>query len=146
MKRTKASFKALRESLGISQQLLADLAGVNIKTVKRWESPKQVAYGMAPDDVWEILFECQEKQDWVINTALDKAEEIMEEYGEPHSFALTYWSSEEEYEQAHPGEGRFWQVSNARTRILSRELRNMGFEVTLDFPGIKAILEAEGTE
>ena len=37
---TKAGFKVLRESLGLYQSDVAEAAGVDVKTVKNWESPR----------------------------------------------------------------------------------------------------------
>ena len=38
---TKAGFKVLRESLGLYQSDVAEAAGVDVKTVKNWESPRR---------------------------------------------------------------------------------------------------------
>ena len=46
---TKAGFKVLRESLGLYQSDVAEAAGVDVKTVKNWESPRlTVAVGKPP--------------------------------------------------------------------------------------------------
>ena len=37
---TKAGFKVLRESLGLYQSDVAQAEGVDVKTVKNWESPR----------------------------------------------------------------------------------------------------------
>ena len=38
--RTKAEFRAIREQLGMSQSVLADMMDVQDRSVRRWESPE----------------------------------------------------------------------------------------------------------
>ena len=38
MERTKADFKALRETVGMSQQALADALHVDKRSIQRWEA------------------------------------------------------------------------------------------------------------
>ena len=40
MNRNKATFRAMRETLGLTQQSLADRLNVKVLSVKRWEMPK----------------------------------------------------------------------------------------------------------
>ena len=51
--RTKADFKALRETCGLSQQNVADALGVHLQTIKRWEKPS-FPYAV-PDDAFDYL-------------------------------------------------------------------------------------------
>lgn len=148
MKHTKANFKALRESLGMSQHLLAYLMGVDKRSVQRWESPSATAYRAAPEEAWELLEGFLKRQEWVVETSLEKADEVEEELGEARSFQITYWLSEDEYEQAHPGEGTFWQMANANSRLVAATLRAEGREVEFGFPGLMAInpSEEQGSE
>lgn len=139
MSRSKASFKALRETLGMSQQLLAELLHVDLRSVKRWESPTATAYKAAPDDAWELLESYAEKQAWVVETALDDVAETEERHGEPDVVSLTYWTSADQFEAAHPGWGQFWQMANANSRLIAWTLRNEGYQVDFDFPGLEAI-------
>lgn len=138
--RTKADFKALRELLGMSQQLLADLLNVRVLSVKRWENP---GYDWeAPEEAWKILDEYRAKQIEIIESAIDKAHELEEITGggqSPTTIHLTYWHNEEEYEDAHPGEGRFWQMANANSRLLSYLLYMDYFNIEFDFPGIRRV-------
>jgi DNA-binding transcriptional regulator YiaG len=39
MDRTKAEFRAIRETVGMTQGMLADALGVEQRSVRRWESP-----------------------------------------------------------------------------------------------------------
>lgn len=54
MKKSKAAFRAVREACGLSQQDVADEAGVQLRTVKKWESSGS-DIKQPPDDVWEWL-------------------------------------------------------------------------------------------
>ena len=142
MSKSKAQFKAMRELLGMSQQLLADLLSVDVRSVKRWESPTATAYKSAPDDAWELLDKYLEQQQWAVETGLQKVEETEDQMGRPpREVSLTYWFSEEAYEAAHPGEGRFWQMANANSRIVAAILRMDGYTVNFDFPGLKSLTD-----
>lgn len=136
--KTKADFKAKRELLGMSQQLLADLLKVDIRSVKRWESPTATAYKNAPQDAWDILDHYLERQTWTVETALDKFDELNEQTGLAKA-SLTYWFSEKDYENAHPGEGKFWQMANANSRLIASQLLAEGYEVDFNFGGLKEI-------
>lgn len=50
--RTKADFKAARESCGLTQQNVADACGVSVRAVKRWEKP---GWAEPPEDAWEYI-------------------------------------------------------------------------------------------
>lgn len=139
--RTKAGFKALRETVGMSQQLLAHLLNVDIRSVRRWESASESAYKGAPDDAWELLEGFRNRQDWAVDTALAKVPEIEDELSdmELREVSLTYWANADQYEAAHPGEGDFWQMANADSRLIATLLRAEGYTVNFDFPGLRAV-------
>lgn len=145
MEKTKANFKAIRELLGMSQQLLADMLHVDVRSVRRWESPTATNYGVAPDDAWKILEHYSEMQKWVIDSSLEKLEEIEDDMGsEPREVSLTYWQNAEDYDKAHPGEGMYWQMANANSRLIGAILRSEGYSVNFDFPGLKALEDEQG--
>ena len=132
MKHTKKNFKAMRELLGMSQQLLADLMQVDVRSVRRWESPKMEDY-RPPEDAWDILERFHEKQNWIIDTTLSNLDEVEEQMeGKPRTVNLSYWASAEEYEAAHPGEGKYWQMANANSRAVAVAL---GDEYEVEFGG-----------
>jgi DNA-binding transcriptional regulator YiaG len=68
---TSQELKALRESLGLSQQWLADQAGVQKRTVAYWESGRN----QVPKDVAEII----------LSAAKDAAKKKVTDY--PETFA-----------------------------------------------------------
>lgn len=131
--RTKADLKARREMLGMSQQLFASILGVDVRSVKRWESPDAVEYKEAPSEAWDVIEGFAQQQAWVIETALDNADASGAD-----EVSLTYWRSEAEYEAAHPGEGKFWQMANANSRLIAFLLEDDGYDVDFDFPGMGA--------
>lgn len=55
---TSAELKTMRESLGLSQQWLADKAGVRLRTIQRWEAGDQAV----PEDVAAIVHEMRQRQ------------------------------------------------------------------------------------
>lgn len=133
--RTKADFRACRELVGMSQNLLADLLGVSITSVKRWEHPDKE--WEPPEDAWDILDDAMERQAEVVSAAVDKAHELVGAVGkEPRSFQLTYWHGADDYESAHPGEGKFWQMANANSRAMAAILIAEGYEVGFNFGGL----------
>ena len=110
---------------------------VDVRSVKRWESPTNA--WEAPEDAWRVLEGFLERQEWMIDTSLDKVDDIEGAMGASHAVSLTYWLNEDEYEAAHPGEGKYWQTANATSRIVAAILRGEGHEVNFNFPGLKAL-------
>lgn len=134
MERTKAAFKALRERVGMSQNLLADAVGVRVLTVKRWEHPTY--QWTPPEDAWAVLVEAAALQMQVVGFAVDKAVELHKEIGSnPMSIELPYWFSANSYGAAHHGEGYKYQMANANIRMAAFELEAMGYNVRIDYGG-----------
>lgn len=140
--RSKADFKAKREGLGMSQSLLAELLGVNRVSVKRWESPS--FEWTPPKDAWDLLEEYEKLQGTVVDAAVQQVRKTAREHGVPDAVDLAYWHSEADYERAHPGEGRFWQMANANSRIIARILEDEGYGVVFGFPGVERVEEYLG--
>ena len=146
MQKTKANFKALRETVGMSQQYLADILGVNVRSIKRWENPKATDYGVAPQDAWDVLEDARKAQKTIVEMGVKQVKQLEKRMSEEsdadlNEVGLTYWFSENEYEKAHPGQGREWQMANANSRMVAFELEKLGYSVNFDFPGIKSITE-----
>lgn len=138
--RNKADFRALRELVGMSQQMLADELGVQIRSVKRWEHPN--FDWQPPQDAWDVLDEAREQQIDIVNFSLAKIREIeRDEDAEPRTVHLTYWRSAEDYEAAHPGEGENWQMANANSRLVWHALEALGYSVAFDFGGLASLEE-----
>jgi transcriptional regulator with XRE-family HTH domain len=138
--RSKARFKALRESVGLTQAALAAELGVEVRSVKRWEST--VAPQQAPDDAWAVLGECKAQQERIIEFATRKVLEIAEEEGSyPHSVEVSYWMSESDYLQwstdADNGIQGDWRMANANSRAVAAVLESHGIDaVFVDGSGL----------
>ncbi|MDY4522520.1 MAG: hypothetical protein SPD80_02860 [Atopobium sp.] len=127
--RSKAEFRALRETLGLTDARLADLAGVQERSVRRWATPSDTGY-RAPADVWELLDDMREQMQAAIDVALDIVEQQTEEYGAARAIQLPYWFSAVDYRQHHyTDDGRDWRFANACSRAVAIALETQGYEV-----------------
>lgn len=125
MSRTKADFRALRELLGLTQQDVADAAGVNVSTAKRWEKP---GYFTPPDDVWAWLEDCERLHGEVVDAAVSAA--VARGRG---PVQITYYRSQEQYDAAGSDDGPYG-VANANARMVASRLRALGYEVDFAYP------------
>ena len=125
MTRTKADFKARRETLGLTQQDVADAVDVNISTVKRWEKPD---YFGAPDDVWVWLDDCERAQAGVVEQAVSAA--LATGQG---SVQITYYRTQEQYDELGRDSGPFG-LANANARLVAHRLRVLGIDVEFSYP------------
>lgn len=69
---SKAAFAAARETIGISQAMLATLLHINPKTVKSWESPEITAVPSAR--AWNLVTDLMDKISAFTDLALEEAE------------------------------------------------------------------------
>lgn len=126
--RTKAEFRALRETLGLTQQTLADELGVKILSVKRWESPKYPQ--QAPEDAWKLLDDLESDQIAACSAAIAKAAQMLRSVsGEQQPVQVPYWSSAADYELVRGSEGITWTEANATSRRLAAILADRGVSV-----------------
>ena len=129
--RAKAEFRAMRETLGITQQRLADDLDVKVLSVKRWESPNYPQ--QAPQDAWNLLDMLMERQDTAVRVALLEVDAIAEDRGEqPEEVTLPYWSSDSDYYQHHITRDHgdeSWTEVNATARRIAIALRDRGIRV-----------------
>lgn len=125
-KRTKAEFRAIRETVGMTQGALARELGVEVRSVKRWESP--TASQVPPQDAWDVLDAALSAQRRGIATALGRVDEIAKERGAyPKSVMLPYWTSQDAYDEGHyVGDGGDWRMANATNRMLAERLHERG--------------------
>ena len=130
----KAAFRAIRESVGMTQQTLADELGVEVRSVKRWEREYDNGWYQPPQDAWDVLRAAQERQRQAVETALGKVDEIDAAVGRPPvSVALLYWLSEDDYlafstDAAH-GVAGDWRMANANARAVAVALNVIGVDV-----------------
>lgn len=135
MERTKANFRALRETVGMSQAHLAKECGIDSRSVRRWEDPKERSCsprGFA----WDLLEEARAAQLSAYDAAVTAVEDEADEAGcAPRAVTLTYWPNVAAYAHAHPEEDPAnWQMANANARLVAHALAEMGYEVEFAFP------------
>lgn len=130
-RRCKAEFRAMRETLGITQQRLADDLRVKVLSVKRWESPKYPQ--QAPDYAWELLDMLMAKQDSAVEAAIAQVQRIDSSTdGRPREIVLPYWSSQDDYMKHHYDAAESdasWTEVNATSRRVAAVLKVLGFDV-----------------
>ena len=129
-KRTLAEFRAIRETVGMTQGMLAEKLGVNPRSVRRWESADYDGY-QPPQDAWDVLYDALDTQGQGIAAALGKLDEIVKERGTaPDSVMLPYWTSQEAYDAGHyVDDGWDWRMANATNRLLAHALHERGIRV-----------------
>ena len=125
MERTHAGFRALRESLGLSLNDVAEAMGVRERSARRWEAPNGQ---MPPDDAWEWLEGMQAR----FNDAVDASLDAVEESG-ANRVSITYYRSQDEYDAFGRDEGPYGFV-NAVSREVALTLESDGVEASLMFP------------
>lgn len=128
--RSKAEFRALRETVGMTQQCMARLLNVEVRSVKRWESSSMPTYH-APQDAWDILDDAIAAQRRAVSFALGKVDEIAAEAGhDPATVELVYWTSQEDYIKHHSvDDGGDWRQANANSRLVAFALHERGIAV-----------------
>lgn len=130
--RTKAEFKALRESVGLAQIDVAEQLDINIRTVKRWENPN-VPY-MPIQAAWDMLDRAKRIQKAQIDHARETVENCIDTYGEaPHEVHITYYRDQAMYDRFGRDEGPFGQA-NANARAVAYELESWDITVRFDYP------------
>lgn len=130
--RSKAEFRAMRESLGLTQKRMAALLGVRALDVARWElqgSPQQV-----PEYAWELLDDLMNRQDAAVQAALAQVDQVAKDGGRhPDEVAMPYWSGQADYMANHyldDGGAASWAEINATSRRVAFALRDRGIAVT----------------
>lgn len=138
MERTKAAFKALRETVGLSQQNLADELGVVVRSVKRWESPAAEGY-RAPDDAWDVLERAREVQRQQVAYALEVVRGQAAALGQaPDAVALTYYRDQAQYDACGRDKGPVG-AANANARAVADALEREGHAVEWRYPDEGAV-------
>lgn len=134
MRRTSAEVKALRESVGLSQVDLAELAGVAVRTIKRWERDMK-----PPADVCDLLERYVVRKAKAVEAALETVDSVTWKAGRaPDLVPLTYFRSQEEYDAFGRDAGPFG-VANANSRAVADALMARGIEVEFRYPDEGAV-------
>lgn len=134
MQVTCAEVKALRESVGLSQADLADLAGVTVRSVRRWE--RDIT---PPEDVLELLERYVIRKAKAVEAALETVDSVTEQMGRaPDLVPMTYYRSQAEYDELGRDPGPVG-VANANARAVADALMARGVAVEFRYPDEGAV-------
>ena len=127
---TKAGFRAAREGIGLTQQNIADMAGVNVMTVKRWEKPGGAD---VPEDVEDLLEEQLELFDTMVDGMVDQFREIVGRIGSaPAVLNLTYFRNQADYD-LHGRDPGVYSFVNAATREAACRIEGLFPDITIEY-------------
>lgn len=131
---TCAGVKAMREAVGLSQSDLADLVGVTVRTVKRWERD-----ATPPADVCDLLERYVIGKAKAVEAALETVDRVTEQMGHaPDLVPMTYYRSQAEYDELGRDPGPVG-VANANARAVADALMARGVAVEFRYPDEGAV-------
>lgn len=117
-----AAFKAYRETVGASQQDVADALGVDKRSVKRWEA----GINQIPEMADELILSWLDNFHAGVSAALDAADGI-------GRVQLTYYRTQEQYDQYGRDSGQVGRA-NAIAREVGDILISDGVSVDWAYP------------
>ena len=125
MRKTKATARAIRESVGMTQLELSAEFDVDIRTVKRWENPAHPS--RYPDEVFEWLLASRED---IVSRAIGLAKSIAAD--KPERVVLPYFRTQEELDAVQLPVGQDQPVGyfNATMRLVCDALIALGINDT----------------
>ena len=126
---SKAAFRALRETVGLSQQDVADALDVRVLAVKRWE---KVGYGEPPAAAQEWLMRMVEAHDGAVANMVALAE-VRRDTDGVDEVEMTYYRDQAQYDSMGRADGPYG-VANARARAVAETLWRDGFDVRYVYP------------
>lgn len=132
---TKADFRAIRETIGLTQGDVAKALGVSLRTVKRWEHPD---WQEPPEDAWAWLMGMHERHDALVDEVVDRALAIVGERGEPAVVAITYYRDQSQYD-AHGRDPGPYGFANSVAREVALDLNGEGIETEFRYPDDEAL-------
>lgn len=130
---SKARFRALRETIGITQAQAAETFGVQPRAVRRWESP--TAPQLPPEGVLEEMERMADERARAIESTVKATEKFIAdavenvEGREVSEVSLPYWSSQAAYDEWHPATPGDYRRVNSISRGVADALRSRGLEV-----------------
>ena len=131
---TKADFRAIRETIGLTQGDVAKALGVALRTVKRWEHPD---WHEPPEDARAWLLEMHERHDAAVDAMVDKAMALVREHG-PEVVSITYYREQSQYD-VHGREQGPYGFANSVAREVALDLNGEGIETEFRYPDDDAI-------
>lgn len=127
---SKARFRALRETIGITQAQAAETFGVQPRAVRRWESP--TAPQLPPEGVLEEMERMADERARAIESTVRATEKFIAERMDGHKVeevSLPYWSSQAAYDEWHPVKPEDYRRVNSISRGVADALRSRGLNV-----------------
>lgn len=145
MIKTKAAFRALRESCGMTQRDVADEAGVAVFSVKRWENEDESSH-QPPDDVWEWLVECHQNMIAEARESAAKALALAREERSDGPIAIRYYRTQEALDEAQLPLGIDRPVGyvNAVSMRAAEIIEDAGMDTLLIYDGSMAVEQVKG--
>ena len=144
---TKAAFRAMREASGASQAALAEALGVNVRAVKRWETPGQPE---PPRDAWRLVRAWRNDALSGANWHVRQAEQLRDDFHE--AYILTLYRNQEEFDRdlsplLAQAPSHRWQdaVAQARREALAEGGDGSHLEIShsyTNFPGTRSYWRA----
>ena len=126
---TPATFRALRETIGLTQGDVAKALGVSLRTVKRWEHPD---WQEPPEDARAWLLDMHDRHDAAVDAMVDKAMALVREHG-PEVVSITYYRDQSQYDACGKDDGPYGFV-NSIAREVALDLNGEGIETEFRYP------------
>lgn len=123
-----ADFRALRESLGLSQRNVAEAAGVQVLAVKRWESGDRTI----PAEVWHWLRTVGEESDKAVIAIVQRTFEQINGQRNPVVW-LQYYRDQADYDSRRD-DGDPYGLANANARKVASRLSRHGVICRFCYP------------
>ena len=131
---TKADFRAIRETIGLTQGDVAKALGVALRTVKRWEHPDRQE---PPEDACEWLLGMLERHDTLVDAMVDRALAAAGR-GDLDVVAITYYREQSQYDALGRDDGPYGFV-NSIAREVALDLAVEGIETEFRYPDEGAV-------
>lgn len=129
--RSKADLRARREMLGLTQGDVADMLGVTVMSVNRWERPGK---NDAPPEAWELIEGYERRMSDAVGACASIAEDAAAKAGKPpKAVQITVFRSQEDYDRWGRDDGIF-RFANACAFEAARTLASEGFAVEFVYP------------
>lgn len=132
---TPATFRATRETIGLTQGDVAEACGVSLRTVKRWE---HLDWQEPPEDARAWLLGMLERHDALVDEAVDRALAAAAEHGAPDVVAITYYRDQSQHDACGRDDGPYGFV-NSIAREVALDLAGEGIETEFRYPDDGAI-------
>ena len=103
--RSKADLRARREMLGLTQGDVADMLGVTVMSVNRWERPGK---NDAPTEAWELIEGYERRMAGAVDACVSIAEDAAAKAGKPpKAVQITVFRSQKDYDRWGRDDGLF---------------------------------------